>query len=89
MDCYTKQPLIYLPGYINETVYSNQIESGWSWNAYQTINKQLEVASHSLLRPLVQLLDVGPSTATVPCSQVLPWKSAAPGQVVQAMSAQR
>ena len=43
VDCYTKQPLIYLPGYINETIYSNQVESGWSWNAYQTTNKQLEV----------------------------------------------
>ena len=43
VDCYTKQPLIFLPGYINETVYSDRVESGWSWNAYSTINKQLEV----------------------------------------------
>ena len=43
VDCTTKQPLIFLPGYINETIYSDQMESGWSWNAYQTTNKQLEV----------------------------------------------
>ena len=45
VDCFTKQPLVYLPGYINESIYTDQIESGWSWNAYQTTNKQLEVSS--------------------------------------------
>ena len=43
VNCYTKQPLIFLPGFINTTIYSNQIEAGWSWNAYQQNNKQLEV----------------------------------------------
>ena len=49
-DCYTYQPLIFTPGYINQSIYSNQIESGWSWNAYEQNNKQLEVRATSPCR---------------------------------------
>lgn len=43
VDCYTKVPLDYLPGYINETIYGDNIESGWAWYPYQQNNKQLQV----------------------------------------------
>ncbi len=50
MDCYTKVPLDYLPGYINETIYGDNIETGWAWYPYPAApaanavnNKQLQV----------------------------------------------
>lgn len=43
VDCFTKVPLDYLPGYINETIYGDNVESGWAWFPYQQNNKQLQV----------------------------------------------
>ena len=50
VDCYTKVPLDYLPGYINETIYGDNIESGWAWYPFPAApaanavnNKQLQV----------------------------------------------
>lgn len=43
MDCYTRVPLEYLPGYVNETIYGDNIESGWAWYPYLQNNKQLQV----------------------------------------------
>lgn len=44
VDCYTKVPLDYLPGFINETIYTDNIESGWAWYPYLQNNKQLTVS---------------------------------------------
>ncbi|KAK9787725.1 hypothetical protein WJX73_002165 [Symbiochloris irregularis] len=43
VDCETKAPLIFLPGFINSTIYENNAVTGWSWNAYSVDNKQLQV----------------------------------------------
>ena len=50
VDCYTKVPLDYLPGYINETIYGDNIETGWAWYPFPAApaanavnNKQLQV----------------------------------------------
>lgn len=43
VDCYSKIPLEYLPGYVNETIYGDNIESGWAWYPYLQNNKQLQV----------------------------------------------
>ena len=43
VDCYTRVPLEYLPGYVNETIYGDNIESGWAWYPYLQNNKQLQV----------------------------------------------
>lgn len=35
VDCYTKQPFAnFLPGYVNETIYGDRVETGWSYNVY-------------------------------------------------------
>lgn len=47
VDCYTKVPLDYLPGFINETIYTDNIESGWAWYPYLQNNKQLTVSCPS------------------------------------------
>ena len=43
VECASRQPLQYTPGYINETIYGDMVETGWSWNAYSQNNKQLQV----------------------------------------------
>jgi len=55
VDCYTKVPLDYLPGYINETIYGDNIETGWAWYPYPAApaanavnNKQLQVNAANL-----------------------------------------
>lgn len=35
VDCYTKQPLTFQPGYVNQTIYGDRAESGWSWSVYK------------------------------------------------------
>jgi hypothetical protein len=35
VDCVTKQPLHFLPGFTNETVYGDCLEAGWSWFPYK------------------------------------------------------
>lgn len=41
VDCYTKQPFAnFLPGYINETIYGDRVESGWSYNVYDSDQNQ-------------------------------------------------
>lgn len=43
VDCFTKAPLVYLPGFINETIYTDNIQTGWAWYPYMQNNKQLQV----------------------------------------------
>lgn len=45
VECDSKQPLQFNPGFINSTIYADSIQTGWSWNAYQQTNKQLQVAN--------------------------------------------
>ena len=41
VDCYTKQPFTdFLPGYVNETIYGDRVESGWSYNVYGSDQNQ-------------------------------------------------
>ncbi len=35
VDCYTKQPMTFNPGFVNRTIYGDRVESGWSWNVYK------------------------------------------------------
>lgn len=35
VDCFTKQPLAFLPGFINSTVYGDRVETGWAWFPYR------------------------------------------------------
>lgn len=60
VDCYTKQPVDFLPGYINETIYSDSVQTGWGFLPYSTSNKQLQVPGAG----------IGGSNAT--CLDVLP-----------------
>lgn len=48
VDCTTKVPLGLVPGYIDETVYVDNIQTGWSWDPYSVTNKLLQVPSHHL-----------------------------------------
>lgn len=42
VDCATRQPFqSFLPGFINETIYGNRVESGWSYNVYGSDQNQL------------------------------------------------
>jgi cullin-associated NEDD8-dissociated protein 1 len=35
VNCYTKEPFPTLvPGFLNETIYGDRVETGWSWNVY-------------------------------------------------------
>ncbi|KAK9801963.1 hypothetical protein WJX73_002009 [Symbiochloris irregularis] len=43
VDCTSKVPLGLLPGYIDETVYVDNIQTGWSWDPYSITNKLLQV----------------------------------------------
>ena len=43
VDCDTRAPLAYLPGFISETIYTDNIETGWAWFPYMQNNKQLQV----------------------------------------------
>ena len=31
VDCYTKEPLEFLPPFVNETIYAGGMQAGWSW----------------------------------------------------------
>ena len=56
VDCFTRQPFqSFLPGFINETIYGNRVESGWSYNVYGSDQNQLAL-------PVVPPL---PSSATL------------------------
>ena len=48
VDCFTKAPLVYLPGFINETIYTDNIQTGWAWYPYLQTNKQLQVSTLTL-----------------------------------------
>lgn len=34
MDCYTHEPLVFVPGFFNSTIYSDQVETGWNFGPY-------------------------------------------------------
>jgi cullin-associated NEDD8-dissociated protein 1 len=41
VDCYTKKPFdTFVPGFINETIYGDRVESGWSYNVYESDQNQ-------------------------------------------------
>ncbi|KAL3157021.1 hypothetical protein ABBQ38_001272 [Trebouxia sp. C0009 RCD-2024] len=61
VDCYTKVPLDYLPGFINETIYTDNIESGWAWYPYLQNNKQLTVVGAGVENSNATCVDVKPS----------------------------
>ena len=51
VDCYTKQPFTdFVPGYVNETIYGDRVESGWSYNVYGSDQNQfaLQVSRHRI-----------------------------------------
>lgn len=60
VDCYTRVPLEYLPGYINETIYGDNIETGWAWYPYQQNNKQLQVPGAGVGGSNATCIDVKP-----------------------------
>jgi hypothetical protein len=35
VDCTTQQPLTFLPGFVNQTIYGDRLESGWSFEPYR------------------------------------------------------
>jgi len=35
VDCATQQPLTFLPGFANQTIYGDRLESGWSFEPYR------------------------------------------------------
>lgn len=35
VDCTTKQPLQFNPGFINQTIYGERVETGWGWFPYK------------------------------------------------------
>ncbi|KAL3160371.1 hypothetical protein ABBQ32_010699 [Trebouxia sp. C0010 RCD-2024] len=34
VDCRTHEPLVFLPGFVNVTIYSDQVETGWNFGPY-------------------------------------------------------
>lgn len=45
VDCYTKQPFTnFIPGYVNETIYGDRVETGWSYNVYGSDQNQFALA---------------------------------------------
>ena len=34
VDCYTHEPLVFLPGFVNSTIYGDQVETGWTYGPY-------------------------------------------------------
>eukprot|EP00884_Botryococcus_braunii_P001907 jgi/Botrbrau1/11717/Bobra.0195s0045.1 len=37
VDCDTRQPIQYLPGYISKTVYDGGLKPGWRWQPYDVL----------------------------------------------------
>ena len=35
LDCATHEPLQYLPGFVNQTIYGDRVETGWSFEPYR------------------------------------------------------
>ena len=48
VDCATGEPLTFLPGFINQSIYTEAVESGWSYNVYGADDNQfaLPVCAH-------------------------------------------
>lgn len=34
VDCYTHEPLVFLPGFVNSTIYGDRVETGWGFGPY-------------------------------------------------------
>jgi hypothetical protein len=52
VDCYTKQPFTtFLPGFVNETIYGDRVESGWSYNVYASNQNQFSLEVRHLHLP--------------------------------------
>jgi hypothetical protein len=47
VDCTSKQPLNFNPGFVNQTIYGDKVETGWGWFPY----KQNTVTFWSQVRP--------------------------------------
>ena len=35
VDCASKQPLQFSPGFVNQTIYGERVETGWGWFPYK------------------------------------------------------
>ena len=35
VDCATQQPLAFNPGFVNQTIYGDRVETGWAWFPYK------------------------------------------------------
>lgn len=35
LDCATHEPLQFLPGFVNQTIYGDRVETGWSFEPYR------------------------------------------------------
>eukprot|EP00891_Asterochloris_glomerata_P000903 jgi/Astpho2/903/Aster-00744 len=46
VDCNSKTPLTFTPGYVDKVIYDDGVpHAGWSWNPYQSTDKQYAVAN--------------------------------------------
>ena len=34
VDCYTHETLVFTPGFVNTTIYNDQVETGWNFGPY-------------------------------------------------------
>ncbi len=50
VDCVTRRALNFQPGYINNTVYGDRVESGWAWFPYQQSASAFWAAVRALRR---------------------------------------
>jgi len=86
VDCYTKQPFAnFLPGYVNETIYGDRVETGWSYNVYGSDQNQFALAVGLQIavrnqRLLPQHLGSPPSLPDVSLSRMLAFKPLFPLQ---------
>lgn len=62
VDCTSKKPLNFNPGFINQTIYGDKVETGWGWFPY----KHNTVTFWSKVRPRRQgQMTVLPTLASI------------------------
>lgn len=55
MDCYTHEPLVFVPGFVNSTIYSDQVEAGWTFGPYFVHSADFWRQGESLLNDRLQV----------------------------------
>lgn len=52
VDCFTQQPFSnFVPAFLNETIYGDRVETGWSYNVYTSDANQFAIPVSRLLAP--------------------------------------